>query len=1148
MIRAGIFGGREMAETDEADPNADLPTQRLPREAQPPLPSDAAAGLAAHMLEPTIAGGVPRSTPPTLPMDSDQQAGSARPPAPARPRTTTAPRPVLGDRYELLEELGRGGMGVVYRAHDRTLGRDIALKVLQVAGRVDAETIERFQREARAAAALDHPNIVRVHDVGALPDGAPYYTMELLSGQDLAHAITDGHISPKEAVEAVRQVSLALFYAHQKGILHRDLKPQNIFLRRDPALDSKADAPTVQAGTPAAAGEVHALLLDFGLAKLAESDLAAHADQQAGSARGSQGRKSMQSLTRSGEIFGTPAYMPPEQTHGAKDVDARADIYSLGAALYHALAGRTPFEAACLAELLYKVQRQDPSPPSQLNADIDADLDTLTLKCLQKDPKDRYQNAGELAEDLKRWLAGDPISARPIGLVGRVWRKAKRNKAVAIPVAILVAAALIGGSYGGVRAVNGWRLSRCAGQARTHLSEGRFKDAEERARQAIDLAPEAKEYQDLLAQAQAGTLAEQAKRFLDARDYGQAESPAREAAKLAPTDTRYRDLLNQALAGKAALEGAASLAAWRTACDRVTELDKAWREADEAEKKASAQDRPTRKHDRWTVEEGLRTAKAARDDAWPAAVARFTQAVKLWPEQAEACDGLTGLYWDRYLRAEQDRDRAAEATYGRLVGEFGGDKYKALVRCEREVHVTFLLPLGYGRDHVDVYVFEYEHKKAPPIEVPVPFEQAKGLAADDAPELADEPAFGKPVPLAEATSAPRGRPLGRGDLPPAEAEDLAKRASTEIAAKRYAHALPLLERLSAGIPENREHPYNLACCLAVGAREPDAGAWLAAAIGKDEADHTLERMRRGLAGRRLEGEGGWKTLAVAQLEEAVRRGWDDPAGMEKDEDLAALRQEPEFLALLAALRGQLPRRLVLIDQVVPDSQAATLGLRADDVVRTIAGQAIETTEQGPKAIQSVPKGQAYEVVVWRAGTDVKVTAKGGEKLGVQLALVDLAPEGQSPASEVRAGSVYALRRGDSSRLTLQVGTDSASVRRSVEFRRTLVKGSYLLWVAPGQGLYETRYPFVVARDIPWDETCEVPAVDDLPPTPPGLSSPLAPRPTGSTCPPDRTARAGTPRRSRIPRGTQPSCVCRTRVRRGASSRGSRSPARCTSST
>ncbi len=578
---------------DQPDPNVDLPTQRLPGRVDPRIPSDAAANLAADLLQPTVPGGGPSATPPTMPRD-------AAPAATARPREAAVPqqaglasRPVLGEQYELLEELGRGGMGVVYRAHDRTLGRDVALKVLQLAGRVDSETIERFQREARAAAALDHPNIVRVHDVGALPDGAPYYTMEMLAGEDLAHAIADGHIAPKEAVEAVRQVSLALLYAHQKGILHRDLKPQNIFLRRDPATDAKVDAPTLPAGTSKAPGEVHALLLDFGLAKLAERDLGAHAE-------GSQGRKSMQSLTRSGEIFGTPAYMPPEQTRGAKDVDARADIYSLGAALYHALAARPPFDAGSLAELLVKVQRQDPPPPSIHNREVDADLDTIALKCLHKEPLDRYQNAGELAEDLKRWLAGDPISARPIGLPGRVWRKAKRNKAVATLVALLIVGTLgTAGWFGGGAAIRAWNL---AGFERAYDAAMKAHDPEhfDRAAKAADAGHD-----------------------------------------LAPNDARWRDRKDTALYEKAASVGRTELARWRARRDKAADLAAkaqtapqppvpgvAEQAAPSADQQAgSARERTAQRKARWGAEEALRGEELEREDAWSKASVAFTEAL-----------------------------------------------------------------------------------------------------------------------------------------------------------------------------------------------------------------------------------------------------------------------------------------------------------------------------------------------------------------------------------------------------------------------------------------------------------------------------------------------------------------------------------------
>ena len=201
-------GGREMA--DGPDSNADLSTQRLPGRSEVPMPTEAADGIAQHLLGLSA---------PSAPQTTDT-TGSHASASPVGERASQSPAG-LG-RYRVMEELGRGGMGVVYRARDNTLGRDVALKVLQVAGGEDAETIERFQREARAAAALDHPNIVRVYDVGVLPgadgqEGHPYYTMELLAGQDLGQAIHGGQIAPKDAVEVVRQVSLALHYAHQKG-------------------------------------------------------------------------------------------------------------------------------------------------------------------------------------------------------------------------------------------------------------------------------------------------------------------------------------------------------------------------------------------------------------------------------------------------------------------------------------------------------------------------------------------------------------------------------------------------------------------------------------------------------------------------------------------------------------------------------------------------------------------------------------------------------------------------------------------------------------------------------------------------------------------------------------------------------------------
>ncbi len=507
----------------------------------------------------------------------------------------------------------------------------------------------------------------------------------------------------------MRQISLALLHAHQKGILHRDLKPQNIFLRRpaswpcqDPATATQANAPTLPTGTPQPA-EVHALLLDFGLAKLADRDFQANADS-------SQGRRSMQSLTRSGEIFGTPAYMPPEQTRGAKDVDARADIYSLGAALYHALAGAPPFDAASLAELLIKVQMEDPAPPSQGNADVDADLDTMTLKCLQKDPKDRYQNAGDLAEDLKRWLAGEPVAARPIGPVGRLWRRARRNKAVAIPVALLVLAVV--GVVLWITADAGSRAWRLA------LLESEFQAA------------------------------------MKDRHFDDAATAADKARDLAPNDLRWREKKDTALYEKAATSGHAELVRWRAHRDAAAAARQATAPegpgAIGQETAGSPADRDKRREERWKAERSLRTEDEQREDAWSRASVAFTEALTHRVTK-EAEDALTELYWDRYVRAEKERDSSAMNTYESYVVEFGKEPYARELRGRRDVRVRFWLPTAWSGKEVTAYLSEYRPCANPPVRVPAPYDVAHARPGEDEVErLTADDANWKPGPLSAA--------------------------------------------------------------------------------------------------------------------------------------------------------------------------------------------------------------------------------------------------------------------------------------------------------------------------------------------------------------------------------------------------------------
>ncbi len=312
------------------------------------------------------------------------------------PSPATAPSKSLhkqfGD-YELLDEIARGGMGVVYKARQTKANRIVALKMILAASLAGPEEIRRFFAEAEAAASLDHPNIVPVFDVGET-SGRHYFSMAFVDGDSLADVVREEPLEPRRAAQLISQVAKAVEYAHKKNVIHRDLKPANILLERD--------------GTPR--------VTDFGLAKRIEAD---------------------SNLTATGQVMGTPSYMPPEQALG-EPVGRLADVYSLGAVLYHLLTARPPFRTASVVETLRQVVDQRPVAPSQLNAAIDRDLETIVLKTLEKDAGRRYQSATEMAEDLDRYLAREPIKARPISSVERALRWARRNKAYAALMSFLI--------------------------------------------------------------------------------------------------------------------------------------------------------------------------------------------------------------------------------------------------------------------------------------------------------------------------------------------------------------------------------------------------------------------------------------------------------------------------------------------------------------------------------------------------------------------------------------------------------------------------------------------------------------------------------------------------------------------------------------
>lgn len=293
----------------------------------------------------------------------------------------------FGD-FRLEGELGRGGMGVIYRVHQLSLNRPVALKMIITGPLGSLEFARRLRVEAEVAAGLDHPNIVPIYEVGE-HEGQPFYTMRMVEGPNLAQALKSGPFEPKRAARLMATVARAMQHAHERGVLHRDLKPSNILL------DAR-DQPHIT---------------DFGLAKMVHSD---------------------SSLTLSQAALGTPNYMAPEQAAGAsRQVTTAADIYSLGAILYELLTGQPLFQAATPLQAIRQAVESTPERPSRINPRVDRDLETTCLKCLEKEPKLRYPSAAALAEELDRFLNGEPIQARSIGPVGRLWSWCRRKPVVA---------------------------------------------------------------------------------------------------------------------------------------------------------------------------------------------------------------------------------------------------------------------------------------------------------------------------------------------------------------------------------------------------------------------------------------------------------------------------------------------------------------------------------------------------------------------------------------------------------------------------------------------------------------------------------------------------------------------------------------------